>query len=61
MIDKYTFVLINHIEAFHLFTSQSDHVQWAVHETTNQSLRSVLVGNDIVHPVVGGDILRSIA
>lgn len=58
LIDKHISVEINHIEAFHLFTSQSDHVQGTVHEATNQSLRSILGGNDIIHPVVGSDILQ---
>lgn len=41
-----------------LFTGQSDHVQRAVHEATNQSLRAILCGDNIIHPVVGGDILQ---
>lgn len=51
-------VVINHIALFHLFSSESDHVQGAVHEATDQSLRSVLCGNDIIHPVVACDILQ---
>lgn len=42
----------------HLFTSQSDHVQGAVHEAADQGLRPVLGGDDIIHPVVGGDVLQ---
>lgn len=45
-------------QLFHLFSRQRDHVQRSVHEATNQSLGSVLGGNDIIHPVVGRDVLQ---
>lgn len=48
----------NHGDAFHLFSSQSDHVQGAVHEATDQSLGSILGGNDVIYSVVGCDVLR---
>lgn len=57
-IHKPQLAVNNRVAIFHLFSSQSDHVQRAVHEATNQSLRPVLCGNDIIHPVVGSDVLQ---
>lgn len=50
--------IINHFTCVHLFTGQSDHVQGAIHEATDQCLGSVLSGDDIIHPVVGSDVLQ---
>lgn len=61
LVHKHTSVVINHTAAFHLFPRQSDHVQWSVHEAPNQSLRSVLGGDDVVHPMVCCDVLEQTA
>ena len=58
LIHKCITVVTNRVAAFHLFSSQSDHVQGAVHEASNQSLRPVLCGDDVIHPVVGSDVLQ---
>lgn len=41
----------------HLLSREGHHVQGTVHETANQDLRAILGRDDIIHPMVGGDIL----
>lgn len=42
----------------HLLSSQSDHVQGAVHEAAHQSLGPIFGGDDIIHPVIRCDVLQ---